>query len=150
MIEKSNIEAVVNEFIKGTDLFLVSVKVSSANRITILADTSKGITIDECVSLHRHIEKNFDRDIEDYELQVSSPGLDLPFTVIEQYRKSEGRMAEVVLNDGTKFEGILKNITGGGFELLSEIKVKGKKSETKELSFNFDQVKSTRLVLTIK
>ena len=49
-----------------------------------------GITIDECASLHRHIENNLDREKEDFELQVSSPGLDMPFAVIDQYYKNEG------------------------------------------------------------
>lgn len=150
MIEKDRIENLVNEFVKGTGIFIVSVKTSSANRITVLADTSKDITIDECASIHRHIEKNLDRNIEDFELQVSSPGLDMPFAVIEQYYKNEGKKVEVTDNDGEKFSGTLKNVTSGGFELETEVKVKGKGKEIKEISFNFDQVKATREILTIK
>jgi len=131
-------------------MFLVSVKVSSANRITVLADRNEGITIDDCASIHRHIEMNLDREKEDFELQVSSPGLDAPFTVIEQYYKNEGRKVEVVDNEGIKTTGLLKNITTGGFELEAEVKVKGKTKELREISFNFEQIKSTRVVLTIK
>lgn len=150
MVEKSKIEKLVNEFIKGTGIFLVAVKVSSSNRITVLADTMTGITIDECVSIHRFLEKSLDGDNEDFEMQVSSPGLDMPFGVIEQYYKNEGHKVEVISTDGTKLTGILKNVTGGGFELETELKIKGKVKEVKEVSYNFDQVKSTRIVLTIK
>ncbi|MCJ7446707.1 MAG: ribosome assembly cofactor RimP [Bacteroidales bacterium] len=150
MIEKAKIEKVVNDFIKGTELFLVAVKVSSSNRITVLADSKKGITIDECVSIHRYIEKNLDRNKEDFELQVSSPGLDVPFGVIEQYYKNEGEQIEVVDIEGTRFNGKLKNVTAGGFELETEIKIKGKPKELKEISFNYDDVKSAKIVLTIK
>ena len=150
MTDKEHIKGLVEEFIKGTGLFLVAVKVSSANRITVLADKKDGITIDECVAIHRHIEKNLDRDKEDFELQVSSPGLDLPFGVIEQYFKNEGRKVEVTDNDGTKYSGILKNVTEGGFEIETEVKVKGRAREMKDISFNFDQVKTTRVILTIK
>ncbi len=149
MIEKSKIEKLVSEFIKGTPVFLVGVKTSSSNRILVLIDTVKGLTIDECAELHHKLEKSLDRNIEDFELQVSSPGLDMPFAVIEQYHKNEGSKVEVVDSDGEKFTGILKNVTSGGFELETEIKVKGKGREIKELSFNLDQVKSTKLVLTI-
>jgi len=135
---------------KGTDLFLVAVKVSSANRITVLADKKESITIDECAALHRHIENSLDREKEDFELQVSSPGLDLPFSVIQQYYKNEGRKVEVVDNDGVKYTGKLKNITSGGFDLETEVKAKGKTKEIKDLSFNFEQVKSTRVILIIK
>jgi len=150
MIEKQQVQGIIEEFLKGTGMFLVSVKVSSANRITVYADRNEGITIDDCVSIHRHIELNLDREKEDFELQVSSPGLDLPFSVIEQYYKNEGKKVEVIDNEGIKFSGSLKNITKGGFELETEVKVKGKAKEMKDISFNFDQIKSTRVVLTIK
>jgi len=150
MTDKEYIKGLVEEFIKGTGLFLVAVKVSSANRITVLADKNEGITIDECVAIHRHIENNLDREKEDFELQVSSPGLDLPFGVIEQYYKNEGKKVEVTDNDGTKLSGTLKNVTAGGFELETEVKTKGKTKELKDISFNFDQVKTTRVILTIK
>lgn len=149
MTDKNKIEQLVNEFIKQTGIFLVGVKVSNSNRITVLVDTMKGITIDECADLHQHLEKNLDRNVEDFELQVSSPGLDMPFSVIEQYRKNEGVKVEVVDYEGAKYTGLLKNVTDGGFELVSEVKPKGKPKETRELSFNLEQVKSTRVVLTI-
>lgn len=149
MIDRTRIEKLVNEFIDGTGIFLVAVKVSSSNRITVLADTMKGITIDECAELHRHIEKSLDRNTEDFELQISSPGLDTPFKVIEQYYRNEGSKIEVVSTEGEKVTGKLKNVTGGGFELETEIKVKGKTSEIKDISFNFDEVKSARVFFTI-
>ncbi|MFZ0282576.1 MAG: ribosome assembly cofactor RimP [Bacteroidales bacterium] len=150
MINKERIEKSVREFIGGTGLFLVSVKVSSSNRIIILADKKEGITIDECAELHRHIERDLDRAAEDFELQVSSPGLEMPFGVIEQYYKNEGNQVAVVDSDGQKYSGKLKNVTVGGFDLETEIKVKGKVKELKDISFNFEQVKTTKVVLTIK
>jgi len=150
MTDGNKIEILVNEFIEGTGIFLVAVKVSTSNRITILADTMKGITIDECVAIHRHLEKNLDRNNEDFELQVSSPGLDMPFGVIEQYYKNEGKKVTVLDNEGLKYSGVLRNVTVGGFDLETEVKDKGKAKEIKEIPFNFDQVKSTKIVLTIK
>ena len=141
MIEKQKIQGLVDEFVRGTGLFLVSVKVSNANRITVLADKNEGITIDECAAIHRHIENGLERNKEDFELQVSSPGLDMPFVVMEQYYKNEGRKIEVTDNEVSKFIGNLKNVTVGGFELETKLKL---------LSFNFEQIKSTRVILTIK
>ena len=102
MIDKIKIEKLVEEFINGTDLFLVAVRISSSGKITVLADKKEGITIDECVAISRFIEKNLNRDEEDYELQVSSPGLDMPFSVKQQYYKNEGRRIEVVDSEGKK------------------------------------------------
>ena len=150
MIEKNKIEEAVRGLIAGSDIFLVSVKVSSSNKIFICVDKNSGITIDECVAIHRKVEQCFNRDEEDYELQVSSPGLDAPFIVIEQYIKNEGKKVEVLDNCGKKYTGLLKNVTTGGFELETEIKVKGKPKEIVELSFNFDQVKYVKIVLIVK
>ena len=150
MIDKVKIENLVKEFIGGTGLFLVAVKVSSTGKITILADKNEGITIDECVSISRLVEKNLNRDEEDYELMVSSPGLDMPFIVKEQYHKCEGKKVEITNTEGEKFTGLLKNVTHGGFEIETEVKVKGKPKEKKDFSFNYDQVKSTREVVSFK
>jgi len=149
VIDRGKIERLVSDFIRGTDLFLVGVKVTTSNRITVLADKKDGITIDECAELHRRIENELDRNVEDYELQVSSPGLDMPFSVIEQYYKCEGQKVAVITSDGTKYTGVLKNVSKGGFDLETEIKVKGKQKETKEIPFNFEQIKSTKVILTI-
>lgn len=150
MIEKSEIEKLVEEYIRERDLFIVGVRAGNSNRITVLVDTMDGITIEECAALHRYLEKNLDRNVEDYELQVSSPGLDMPFSVPEQYFKNEGKKVAVIDVYGTKYTGILRNITKGGFDLEIEIKSTGKGKEIKDIPFNFDQVKSTKAVLTIK
>lgn len=150
MIEKDRVKEIVNGYLQGTGIFLVAVKVSNANRITVLTDRKDGITIDDCAEIHRHIESNLDREVEDYDLEVSSPGLDSAFIVPEQYYKNEGKKVEVVGTDGIKYSGILKNVNQGGFEIEAEVKVKGKPREKKDISFNFENVKSTRIILTIK
>lgn len=154
MAEKNEIEKIVSEYAEGKGLFIVTVRKSSTGKITVLADKKEGITIDECAELSRFIEKHFDRDKEDFELQVSSPGMDMPFLVKEQYYKNEGKHVEVIDNEGKKYSGILKNVTDGGFELETKVTVKtgkGKKSlELKEHSFNFEQVKSTREIVSLK
>lgn len=150
MTDKAEIERLVREATEGSGIFIVGIRITTSDRITVLADSNEGITIEECAAIHRHIEKNLDREREDYELQVSSPGLDMPFVVPEQYHKNEGKKVEVVTTEGERFTGLLKNVTLGGFELVTETKVRGKASELKEVSFNFDQVKSTRVVFTLK
>jgi ribosome maturation factor RimP len=150
MIGKEVITEIVEEYIKGSEIFLVAVKVSASNRITVLADKKGGISIDECVSIHRFIESRIDRETENFDLEVSSPGLDHPFIVLEQYYKNEGKKIEVTDTEGSKHNGILKNVTSGGFELETEVKVKGKTRELKDISFNFESVKSARVVLIIK
>ena len=151
MIDKTLIEKLVNEYIAGTDIFIVDVKISSAGKINIFADKHEGITVDECAGINKMINNNLDRNVEDYELTVSSPGIDMPFLVIQQYYKNEGKRIEVTDIQGNKYHGILKNVNKGGFELLkdskSKQKGKDKQVDITEISFNFDQVKSARETL---
>ncbi|HCC69592.1 MAG TPA: ribosome assembly cofactor RimP [Bacteroidales bacterium] len=149
MINKEIVKELVKNFIAGRDIFLVDTKVSTTNRITILVNKPSGITIDECVMISRHIESNLDREKEDYELNVSSPGLDMPFRVREQYEMSIGRPVEVIDIEGKKTRGILKNVQGEGFEIESQ-KVNGKKKESREISLNFDEVKSVKEIIKFK
>lgn len=149
MISRERVEELVRGFVQGTDLFLVAVKVSNANKITVLADSFNGLTIDDCVKIHQYLEANLDRSVEDYEMEVSSPGLESPFRVQEQYEKHEGKRVIVLAKDGTRYEGVLKNVTVGGFDLDVEHKVRGKGKEIEENSFNFDEIKSVKIDITI-
>lgn len=154
MAEKSTIEKIVREFTATTGIFLVAVRISATGKITVLVDRKEGITIDDCADLSRFIESRLDRDVEDYELQVSSPGLDMPFLVVEQYYKNEGKEIEVLSDDGKKYKGILKNVTSGGFELETSVKEKNssgsKTTVIKDISFNYEQVKSAKEIVTFK
>ncbi|MBE0674730.1 MAG: ribosome assembly cofactor RimP [Bacteroidales bacterium] len=151
MIEKSYITEIVREYISGTDLFLVDVRVSSTMRVTVLFDRKEGgLKVEDCVALSRHLEGKLDREKEDFELQVSSPGLEMPFLVPEQYIKNQGRKVDVVTLDGTQHTGVLMNVNQGGFELETEVKQKGRVIEKKELSFNFDQIKTVKIVIAFK
>ncbi len=141
MIDKKYIAEIVEDHIAGTDLFLVDIRVSAASKITVLFDRkSSGITVDDCARLSKHIESRLDRDNEDFELQVSSPGLEMPFLVLQQYEKNQGKKVEVIDIEGKRHTGILKNVTEGGFELESE----------GDSSFNFDQVKTVKTVIAFK
>jgi len=90
-----------------SEFFVVDIKVSKDNMITIKADTDKGITIDECGVLSRAIEESLDREQEDFDLEVSSPGLTEPLKVLRQYLKNIGREVDVEMNDGEKIKGVI-------------------------------------------
>ena len=147
---KKTVRELAEEFISDEDIFLVDLRVSTSNKITVLVNTLKGITIKECVAVSRHIEHNLDREREDFELQVSSPGLDMPFMVPEQYLMNLGKKVEVSDPEGKKYIGILKNVSGNGFELEVEKKEIGKRKEKTEMSFNFDDIKSVKVVIAFK
>ena len=88
MIQKDIITNLVISKLTDTRYFLVDVTVSADNVIKVEIDAEEGVDIDFCVELNRFIEANFDREVEDYELEVGSAGLTSPFKVRRQYEKN--------------------------------------------------------------
>jgi ribosome maturation factor RimP len=95
MIDKTKIADLVAGKLEE-NMFLVDISVSTNNVIHVEIDCFTGLTIDQCVAFSRHIESGLDRDNQDFELQVSSPGAGQPFKVWEQYRKNIGREVELI------------------------------------------------------
>ena len=81
MLDKKLLSEVVNDAISGSDICVVDITVSADNVVDVELDSMGSIDIDTCVALSREIEKHFDRDVEDYELQLGSAGLTSPFKV---------------------------------------------------------------------
>jgi len=102
MISAVSIKELVNKILEPTDFFLVEASVKPGNRIVVYVDKLEGISIDECAEISRLVESNLDREVEDFELEISSPGLTQPFKVKQQYFKNIGKDIEIVLSTGEK------------------------------------------------
>ncbi len=151
----SKIHTVVEQFVEGTDLFLVEVKVSPTNEIEVVMDSDTGISIDQCVALSRAIEAALDREVEDFELSVMSAGIGQPLKLERQYAKAVGKPVEVVMKDGMKYAGVLEAADGQSITVVWEERqlVEGKKRrQTVEVrkEFPLSEVKSTRQQLLFK
>ena len=154
MVTKEQIESLVLEKIQGTEIFLVDVSIHSGNSVVVLIDKSEGISIEECVGVTRHINSNFDREKEDYSLEVSSPGLGSPFKVKEQYLKNIGRNIEVVKNDGVTLKGKLLNYSEKGIQLEMLVKDKTNKKSKKLIieiaNIESNDIKSSKSLISFK
>jgi len=117
MIDTEQIIVLVRQYTGGTDIFLVEVLVKPGNAITVHVDRPDGISIDECVKISRYLNENLDREVEDYSLEVSSPGLGSAFRVKQQYEKNIGRDIEVLYTDGIKVTGKLQKVAEDGVVL---------------------------------
>jgi len=148
MISKKDIESIVNDYLGEGDKFMVEVFVNKANVINVLVDGDDGISINECVKVSRQIESRYDRDVEDYELKVSSPGLDRPFKLFRQYRKYVGKKIEVLTKEDKKEIGVLKSLTEKLIEL--EVLVGKKKKEKEIMTIPFDDILETKAVISFK
>ena len=149
--ELEKIENFVKHFIeKSPDLFLVDVKSAPGNKITVLLDGDKGITIDNCTvinkALYKFIEETGLFGDKNFSLEVSSFGVDRPLQLLRQYKKNIGRTVEVVLNDGTKAEGKLTEVNDENI-IIEEKTGKGNKM-TKTTTILFNQIKHTTVLIT--
>lgn len=114
MITEQTITELVEQYLVGSDIFLVDVAVKAGNAIRVHVDRMEGISIDECVKISRYLNEKLDRDAEDYSLEVSSPGLGAPFRVKQQYDKNCGRHIEVRLKEGSTVTGKLQTVSDHG------------------------------------
>jgi len=110
MITEEQIIDLVHEHIQGSDIFLVEAVVKPGNLIRVHVDRPDGISIGECAAISRFLNGQLDREVEDYSLEVSSPGISAPFKVVQQYEKNVGRTIEVRLKDGERLEGRLERV----------------------------------------
>ena len=146
MIDKNELRSFVEDKLKDTQYFLTDLKVTPTNEITVEIDSLIPGDIEECVKLTRAIEEAFDRDVEDYELEVGTAGLTSPLKVPRQYEKYVGQDLEVLTADGRKIHGMLRKVDDNGICLAIQQKVKkeGCKKpviETIELNIPFSNIK---------
>ncbi len=155
MIDKQALSEVISANL-GDDLFLIDVTVSRDNVIVVEIDAyERSVTIDDCVALTRAVEAEFDRDVEDYELEVGSAGLTAPFKVKAQYDKNIGNPVEVLTADGRKLKGDLVAATDDDFTVAIEkmVKPEGAKRKVRVVeneTLKYNEIKYTKYLIQFK
>lgn len=152
MIDAKEIRNFIEKQLEDTDIFLVDVKVSADNTIEVEIDSDSPVSIEECERLTRAIESEFDRDKEDYTLEVGSAGLTSPFKVKRQYKKYLGQEVEVTTKEGKKLSGLLKDANEDEFTIVCKEKVKlpdmkRPKIEDVAHTFRYEEIKQTKYIL---
>lgn len=152
MIDRKKIEDIIQQEIGESEVFIVDIQIKPGNLIQVYLDEPSGISIDTCVAFSRAIESSLDRDVEDFELQVSSPGLNQPFKVPQQYTRQLGKSLQVVTSDGEKFKGKLISADEEKIVLDAETKIKvagskKKKTEIVRKDFLYSEIKTAKVDL---
>ncbi len=155
MIDKEVLIKHTEDFLEGSDNYLVDVIVNSGNAISIEIDNDNGVNIGDCVELSRYIESKLNRDEEDFELNVGSVGLTSPFKTLRTYQKYIDSEVEVLTKKGAKLSGVLKSADEDKFTVTISKKVKqeGAKRKTEvseDLQFSYDEVKYTKYLIRFK
>jgi len=160
VINAKKIQILAEEFLEGTSAFLVDVKVASGNVIKIALENDDSTSITDCVELSRHIEGSFDREEEDFSLDVGSPGLDQPLKVLRQYLKIIGKQIAVNPIDGKKMQGELVSVEeeDGEFKGLTlktreKKRIEGRKATEwvdEEHQFQAGDIEWTKVIISFK
>ncbi|MES3019826.1 MAG: ribosome assembly cofactor RimP [Bacteroidota bacterium] len=152
-IEKRVIELVEEKIADRPDLFLVDVQMNGGGQLSILIDGDNGVAITDCVAVSRHVGFHLEEEntIEQaYNLEVSSPGLDVPLKSHRQYQKNINRSLSVKLADGNKREGKLIAVDNDGITIEENVKEKGKKATTVENVITFADIIETKVLVSFK
>ena len=156
MITKEKVIALAEERIKelGNDNYLVQVTISSKNHIMVILDNiHSGVSINDCISVSRNIEHNLDRSIQDFQLEVTSPGLDQPFVVDQQYVKNIGRNLQVTTHDDHVVMGELVKVNDSSISLVEHKMSKNNKSKKiiigDTIFIDKSKIKESKLIISI-
>jgi ribosome maturation factor RimP len=150
MISKETIQPMVEELLAGTDKFLVDVVIQPSNKIYVYFDCDTSITISDCQEISRTIEGNLNRDNEDYDLTVSSSGIDRPLKLVRQYRKNIGKEIVVVTTGEKNITGILVKVEEDFVELEHPVKKPKKEIKRENTQLPFSEIKTAKIIVKFR
>ncbi|HEX5552639.1 MAG TPA: ribosome maturation factor [Chitinophagaceae bacterium] len=153
-MDKENTINTIGRFVEDElkslpDYFLVEVKMSPSRDVKVFIDADGNASIDRLAAINRALYKRIEASAlfgegGNFSLEVSSPGLDEPLKLHRQYRKNIHRRVEVQLNDGTKKEGELQEVSEDVLRLEQAVGSK-KEKRTVFIEIPFNQIKFTKV-----
>ncbi len=137
MITERDIEKFLEE-INDVDFFVVDVSISPSMKVKVFVDNYKGISIGECEQIHRQLYSFIDGKIENFELEVSSPGLTKPLKVWQQYDKLKGKEISIITKDDENYEGKIEKADNAQVQI---------KTAKETITFDYTQIKKAKIIL---
>lgn len=150
----TSIHKIIEDRLSGTPFKLVELMVKPVSKrllVRVYLDSEQGITIDQCRYFSKDLALEIDTQnlIENYILEVSSPGVDRPLKEDWQFRKNTGRTLAVDYTDSQNMEmhvvGKLNKYENGIVYLSLSGKKKKNPEETLELPL--DKIKKAAVQL---
>ena len=103
--------AAITPTFEGTGIYLEEVTLTggSPTILTVIIDSETHLNLDQVTSVTKEISEILENLPElgetPFTLEVSSPGIDRPLTQPRHWRKNHGRLATLVLHNGTLVKG---------------------------------------------
>jgi ribosome maturation factor RimP len=155
---EGRISAVIAPSLEQMGYEIVRVRVlgsDSSKILQVMLDRIDGVTIgiDDCQKASKQMSAILDVEesiLEEYALEVSSPGIDRPLTRLKDFERFKGLEAkiEVVdkIADKRKIRGRLAGLEGD--EILFDLNVVSlEKPQAERIKIKFENIKSANLVL---
>jgi ribosome maturation factor RimP len=153
--QAENIRHLADRQLEGSPFFVLAVHVTPGQsaRIKVVVDGDHGVTIDDCAKISRELNQAMSGSEfpVNYNLEVTTPGVDQPLKSARQFPKHVGRNLKVVLKkEGKILKGKLTAATSEGITLLTESE-KGKKHVVEApLTLNFEEIEKTIVQISFK
>ncbi len=154
-MDKQTIDSLLQKKLEELDLFLVELNISADNVITVYADGMENILVEHCTAIARYLRSELGEAADNFEITVSSPGLDRPFSHMNQYLKNVGKSVEVLTLEGNKIEGKL-NQASENEVVINLFKKRNPKNKAQKLelsdqmvSVSMNNIKQTKKLIII-
>jgi len=114
---KDKLSNILSNYSTNINLYILEINVNK-NRIEIIADTDTGLLLSDCVAISRFIRKSLEEqeiNIDDYFIDVCSPGIDYPITENWQLKKNVARKVQIKQKDSKLVNGKLVMVENDNF-----------------------------------
>ena len=151
----TQIRQLTEQQVHSTSHFVLDVRVNERlrpPRITVIVDGDNGITIDDCANMSRALGDSLHQQniLEDYNLEVTTPGIDQPLKLQRQYPKHIGRNLKIELKENETVRGKLEKVELDAITIEEEVSKKDKKAGKSIRRINFDQINKTFVQVSFK
>ena len=130
-------------------LYLIELSISVNNKVQVVIDGDNGVSLSETMRISRAINDNFDREVEDFSLEVGTPDIAHPLKVKRQYIKNLNRILKVKTEE-VELEGTL--VTADEDKIVLQWKArepkpvgKGKVTVDKTATLEYIEIKEAKV-----
>lgn len=130
-------------------LYLIELSISVNNKVQVVVDGDNGVSLSETMRISRVINDTFDREVEDFSLEVGTPDIAHPLKVKRQYIKNLNRILKVKTKE-EELEGTL--VTADEDKIVLQWKArepkpvgKGKVTVDKTATLEYTEIKEAKV-----